>query len=203
MNPMSASSRELFACIRPSARLHSRIASSLVSSLEILMHTKLICAASLALLLGACTKKAVYAPPSPPNKELLIGKWKTDSPTLFVLGYDFAADGSVKTHIHGLKEPIPAHFTWNGERAIDVEYKPEDQKKLKEAAKVYKDWVRAEAKNKKEGAVSGRAEASMLGRVPDDPPVKETFNVSLTEKPQVTLTLRTSDGGSTIFDKAE
>lgn len=164
------------------------------------MHAKILPAAILALLLGACSpKKNAPQPPPPPDKQALIGKWKSPGQDHFILGYDFASDGTLKTKIHGLDKPVPARFTWIDDRSIELEYSADALKTLKAAAEEYKKWVKEVIKK---GERSGRAEGSMLSEVAKDMPAKETLRVNIAGKPAMLVLIR-EEGGSVHYDREE
>src|SRR5690242_14510062 len=107
---------------------------------------------SLTLFLGGCSTKGGgkgQAPP-PPNKELLKGKWKSETDAPFLTRYEFDADGTVKITFQGMKEPIKARYTWSSDRTVDVEY-PKDEairKEYESAAKAYKENVQRRIEKK-------------------------------------------------------
>jgi hypothetical protein len=103
------------------------------SSLEIFMRAKLVLVGGLALLLGSCAG-ARQAPP-PLKKEPLLGKWKNSSSTQFVAGYKFSDDATARVTIKGMQQPILAHYTWSGDRSLDLEYQvPEEVQQAYQAA---------------------------------------------------------------------
>lgn len=164
------------------------------------MRAKLLLVGGMALLLGACSANVSHAPP-PVNKQLLAGKWKNSSDTLFVTGYEFAEDGSMKMTVKGMKEPVAGRYAWSGDRTLEVKYKTEAdiQKAFQEAAKAYKDDVKARIKS---GQLSDRAGPSILGTVPDDLPPEVTFKASFSEKPRL-LILVNESGASQTFEPKE
>src|SRR5262249_26025845 len=168
------------------------------------MHAKLPLVAMLALSLAACsgnpTKSNSNAPP-PPDKKLLAGKWKNKSDMQMTAGYEFADDGACKVSIKGMKDPIPGHYSWSGDRDLNLEYHPaaDAQEKYKTAVKAYKDDV---AEQIKSGKLPDRAGPSILSAVRDEWPAKETFRVAISDQPRQLML--TPEGGATlIFEKAE
>jgi hypothetical protein len=163
------------------------------------MRAKNLVVCGLALLLGACSGGNNHAPP-PLNKQLLTGKWRSESDIQLIEGYDFADDGTVKVAIQGMKEPVSAHYAWSGERMLDLEY-PEAadvRKAYSKAAKAYKDGLAARVKS---GDLPDKALGPMSGAVPDELPPKETLQVSLSEKPRL-LMLTNPSGTSQKFNGA-
>jgi hypothetical protein len=154
----------------------------------------------LALILGSCSKKGGVHAPAPPNKELLRGKWKNESPAHFLTNYDFNEDGTVKMAFVGVKQPVTGRYTWSGERTVDVDYpkEAEVQHEYEKAAKAYKHDVETKIENKK---LSDRAGPSMLGIVPDKLPEKETLTVSITD-PKFLILIR-EDNTTLKFNKVD
>jgi hypothetical protein len=154
----------------------------------------------LALFVGACSANVGHAPP-PLNKQLLTGKWKNSSDTQFVTGYEFAEDGTLKMIVQGMEQPVPARFTWSGERTLDMEFKvPEDiQRAYQAAAKAYKDQVRDRIKS---GQLTDRAGPGMLSMVPDELPAEESLQVGLSDQPRL-LILARANGVSQTFEQAD
>jgi hypothetical protein len=168
------------------------------------MRAKLSLVAVLALVLAACSgnpsKSNSNAPP-PVDKKLLAGKWKNSSDANLIAGYEFADDRAFKVSIKGMKDPIPGHYSWSGDRELTLEYHPaaDAQEKYKTAAKAYKDDV---AEQIKSGNLPDRAGPSILSTVRDEWPAKETFRVAISDKPR--LLMLTPEGGATLtFEKAE
>ncbi len=165
------------------------------------MRAMLLLIGSLALFLGACTtrKGESHAPP-PLDQSQLTGKWKYDSETSFLAGYDFAADGTMKMKIRGMKDPVPGKYAWTGERTVDVEYSQEaDVKKAYEAAaKAFRDDVEQRVKNKE---LDGRAGSGMLVVVKDKLPDKESFRVAVSGGNFLILTRK--DGSEMKFDRVD
>jgi hypothetical protein len=164
------------------------------------MRTKLLLVAGLALLLGACSRK-VNTPPPPLNKQLLIGLWKNSSDVPLVAGYEFAEDGTLKVTIRGMTQPVLAHYTWSGDRTLNLEYKapPEVQQAYRSAVQAFKDGIRDRIKN---GTMPERAGPSILGSVRDELPDSETLQVGIAEKPPL-LILSDAEGTSQSYDKLD
>jgi hypothetical protein len=133
---------------------------------------------------------------------LVVGKWKHPSPVQFITGYEFAKDGSARVTIRGMKEPIPAHYTWSGDRTLDLEYRaPADvQKAYKAAAKAYKAGLR---KRVKKGDMPEKALGPMSDAVPDELPAGETFQVGLSERPRLLILTNKKTGGSQDYEQAD
>ena len=164
------------------------------------MRAKFLLVGGLTLLLGACSPKVSHAPP-PINKQLLTGKWKNSSEAEFISGYEFAEGGNMKMTIKGMKEPVTGSYAWSGDRTLDVKFKTEaDAKKaFQEAAKAYKDDVKARIKA---GQLTDRAGPSILGAVPDELAPEVTFKASFSEKPRL-LILVNESGVSQTFEPVE
>jgi hypothetical protein len=164
------------------------------------MRAKLLPAAGLALLLGACGGKGSQGPP-PLNKQLLTGKWKNTAELSLVSGYEFAGDGTLKMNVRGMERPVPGRFTWGADHDLELKYEGDDDvKKAHQAAvKAYKDQVQDRVKK---GTLPERAAPSILGAVRDELPAGETFRVGLPESGR-TLVLTDSGGGAQRFEKAE
>jgi hypothetical protein len=159
----------------------------------------------LALFLGACwgcggAGQGGHAPP-PPNKQLLTGKWKNASDAQFLVGYDFADDGTVKVAVRGMGQPVRGRYTWSGERTLDLEFpaEAEVQQAYRAAAKAYRDNLEERVKA---GTLLDRALPGMLAEAPTELPAKETFRVSLTDQPRLLL-LIDDRGTSHTFEPAE
>src|SRR5713226_2614774 len=92
-------------------------------SSEAFMRVKLLLIGVLAVVVGACsrTSSGTNAPP-PLDKKLLTGKWKNNSDSQFITGYEFAEDGALKVTILGLGSPLVGRHAWSGERTLDLEY---------------------------------------------------------------------------------
>jgi hypothetical protein len=163
------------------------------------MRAKLLLVGGLALLLG-CSGGGGHAPP-PLNKQLLSGKWKNSSEAQLVSGYEFADDGTVKLTVLGREQPLTGHYTWSGERTLDLEY-PEAgdvRQAYKEAAKAYKDQVNQRIKDKK---LSDRAGPAILAAIRDELPARETVRVAISDQPRL-LILTGEGGASQTFEKGE
>ncbi|HEY1858755.1 MAG TPA: hypothetical protein VGG61_00260 [Gemmataceae bacterium] len=166
------------------------------------MRVKLLFFGVLALLVGACspTSTGTNAPP-PLDKHLLTGKWKNDSESQLVQGYEFAEDGALKVTILGMDAPLAGRYAWNGERTIGMEFQlaPEVGQAYEAAAKAYKDNVMDQIKT---GKLSDRAGPSILGTVHDQWPTSETLKVALSEKPPL-LILGNDAGFTQHFNKVD
>src|ERR1700719_3551975 len=103
------------------------------------MRTKLLFLTTLALGMGACSGSVSHGLP-PLDKQLLAGKWKTNSDGQFIAGYEFADDGAVKVNVRGMALPISGRYTWSAERTLELEYTAaeEIQQAYEAAAKAYK-----------------------------------------------------------------
>jgi hypothetical protein len=152
------------------------------------------------VLLPGCSGGVGHAPP-PLNKELLVGKWKNSAEGQFIAGYEFAGDGTVKMTVLGREQPLPAHYTWSGERTLDLEFpeQAEVRQAYQAAAKAYKDQVQEKVKAKQ---LPDRAAPSMLAAVRDELPAQETVRVAISEQPRL-LILTSESGASQTFEKAE
>lgn len=156
--------------------------------------------ASLGLFVGACSSKGggkTHAPP-PLDKDLLMGKWKRESSVLFLAGYEFAADGTVKISFLGMKQPIKGHYTWSGDRAVNVEY-PQDEgvrKDYEAAAKAYKEDVKKKLETKE---YSERAGPTLLRSVAEKLPEKERLGVGISD-PKYLILVR-EDSSNMTFQK--
>ena len=139
------------------------------------MPAKLLFAGCLALLLAGCSAKVSHAPP-PLNQKALAGKWTSASTESFLLGYDFADDGTFTMTIAHMERPVPGQYAWSGERDLDLDYQvtPEVREAYDAAVKAYKE---------KANALPGMARPSMLRLVRDELPAKETLLVGISEKP--------------------
>jgi hypothetical protein len=154
------------------------------------MRTKVLLIGILALVLGACTeKRSAPTPPPLPDKTLLPGKWKNSSENQFLTGCEFDKDGGVKLMFWGMKEAVPGRYTWSSERTVDLEYSKEAdvQQAYEAAAKAYKKDINDRIKQKK---VDGRAGPTLLGRVADKLPDKETFSVGIVDPKLLVLSRR-------------
>jgi hypothetical protein len=166
------------------------------------MRAKFLLFAVLALLPGACsgTGSDNRAPP-PIDRELLAGKWKSNSESQIVAGYEFGADGALKVTIRGMEQPVVGRYAWNGERTLGLEYEvtADVQQAYEAAAKAYKDDV---ADRIKAGKLPDRAGPSMLAAVRDKWPAGETFQVAISEKPRLLMLTREGEGTQT-FEKTD
>ena len=145
------------------------------------MAAKLLLAAGLALLLAGCSPRVSHPPP-PLNQKALAGKWTSAAPESFVLGYDFADDGTFTMTIAQMERPVPGHYAWSGERDLDLDYEvtPGVREAYDAAVKAYKE---------KADKLPGMARPSMLRLVRDEVPAKETFRVGISEKsPELIMT---------------
>ena len=158
------------------------------------MAAKLLLAGGLALLLACCAGKVSHAPP-PLNKQLLTGKWKSASGDAFLLGYDFADDGTFQMTIWHMDRPVPGRYAWAGERDLELDYRetPEVRRAYEAALKAYREKVEA---------MPGLARPSMLRPVRDELPAKETLRAGLSEKPPL-LILTREDGFSQTLERAD
>ena len=154
----------------------------------------------LALLLGACSRKVSHAP-APLHKEWLAGKWKSSSDTQFIAGYEFTDDGKLKMSLRGLKRPVRGHYTWSGERTLDMEYSADFQEAYRAAARAYKKQVKDRIRA---GELPDRAAPGMLGAVSDDLPAKETFRVAISESAEPRLLILNKEtGASQQFEQVD
>jgi hypothetical protein len=158
------------------------------------MRAKLLLAGSLALFLAGCPAKVSHPPP-PLNKQALTGKWKAPSPEAFVLGYDFADDGTFTMTVSHMERPVPGRYAWGGERDLDLDYQltPEIRQAYDSAVKAYK---------AKANELPPMARPSMLRLARDELPERETYRVGISEKPPL-LILTTSDWVSQNYQKEE
>jgi hypothetical protein len=163
------------------------------------MRVKLLLVGGLALLLGSCSAGGGSHAPPPLKKELLTGKWKTSTDTLFIAGYEFADGGAMKMNIRSMKQPITGTYAWDGDRSLRLKYDlpPDVRKAYDEAAKAFKDDVvkKIEAKT-----LPDKAGPSLLGSVPDELPVEETVQVGISEKPPL-LFLSTLKSGQQTYER--
>jgi hypothetical protein len=167
------------------------------------MRTTFLLIGTLALAFCACSdKRSAPTPPPLPDKTLLPGKWKNNSQNQFLTGYEFDKDGGVKVMFWGMKEAIPGRYTWSSDRTVDLEYsKTADiQQAYEAAAKAYKDDINDRIKQKK---LDGRAGPSLLGRVADKLPDKETFSVGITDPKYLVLSRRGGAPLTAEFEKAD
>jgi hypothetical protein len=163
------------------------------------MRGKFLLLTGLALLLGSCFGGGT--PPPPLKKDLLTGKWKNSSDLLFVSGCEFAADGTAKLTMQGMEQPVAAHYSWSGDRTIDVQYTEaaDVREAYRKAAAAYKAEVSAKVKA---GTLPDKAEAGILGMVRDELPAKETLKVAIAERPP--LLILTNDNSVTLtFSRVE
>jgi hypothetical protein len=170
------------------------------------MRVKTLLIAGIVLALGACSnygdkgsRISSYAV-VPLDKTLLTGKWKNVSDVQFLIGYEFSADGAMKTTFRGMKEAVPGRYTWTGERTLEVEHSKmaDVQQAYETAAKAYKDDV-ANRVNKKK--LDGRAGAGMMKAVADKLPTKEVFCVGISNPRFLVLTRE--DGATVNFEKED
>jgi hypothetical protein len=174
-----------------------RTRRSLVGGLILLLAAS---AGVVAWLLVANAGGNVHAPPSL-NRQLLTGAWKNNAPALFVTGYEFADDGTLKVTIRGMEQPLVGRYAWTGDRSLQLEFQasPEGRQAYKAAAKGYKDQVKARIQA---GDLYERAGPSMLGDVADELPAMQTFQVALSEQPPL-LILNNDSGGTQTFVRPE
>jgi hypothetical protein len=160
------------------------------------MRAKPLFVLGLALFLGACSPKVNRAPP-PLNKQLLTGKWKNTSDEQIIAGYEFGEDGTLKVTVRGMGQPVLAHYAWNGERTLGVDYQApaEVQQAYKATAKAFKDGVRDRIRTGKLPAVAG---PSVLGAVRDELPASETVRVALEENPPFLILDRENSTSETL-----
>jgi hypothetical protein len=166
------------------------------------MRVKLLLIGVLALVVGACsrTNSGTNAPP-PLDKKLLTGKWKNNSDSQFISGYEFAEDGTLKVTLVGMGPSLVGRHSWSGERTLDLEYQltPDVQQAYEAAAKAYKDDVEERIKT---GKLDSHAGPSILGTVRDKWPATETIKVSFNEKPRQFM-VEGEGGFKQTFDKAD
>jgi hypothetical protein len=164
------------------------------------MQAKLLLVGALALLLSSCSGGVTHPPP-PLDKKLLTGKWKAGSDSAFISGYEIAEDGTAKMNVRGMGQPVPARYTWSGERTLSLEYEaaPDVQQAYKAAAKAYKDDI---MEGIKAGKLNERAGPSILSAVEDELPPRETLQVGLSAQPRL-LILGREGGASQTFELAE
>jgi hypothetical protein len=158
------------------------------------MRAKLLLAGTLALLLAGCSGRVSHAPP-PLNKQALTGKWRSPAPESFILGYDFADDGTFTMTVWHMDRPVAGRYAWSGERDLDLDYQvtPEVRQAYEAAVKAYKEKV---------NDLPGLARPSMLRLVRDELPARETVRVGISEtRPELILT--PDNGMSQNFLKAE
>jgi hypothetical protein len=158
---------------------------------------------ALLLLLGGCTSKPQQAPPPPVKKELLTGKWKSDSEAKVLAGYEFTTDGKFKLIVKGMKQQVPGSYRWSDDRVLELSYQdtPADVKQeFKDVIKAFKDDVKARVKAKK---ISDRAEGGLLNSAPDELPPKETYQVAIAEKPTLLILTSTEKGDKQTFEKLD
>jgi hypothetical protein len=156
----------------------------------------------LVLLLPACSGgKSGHAPP-PLKKELLAGKWNNSSDALFLLGYEFAEDGTAKATFKGMKQPVPARYTWTGDRTLELKYQagPKVRQAYKQAARAYKDDLKAKVKAKK---LSDKAGPSMAAAVQAELPAREEFRVAISEKPPRLILTEEESGAKHEFEQED
>jgi hypothetical protein len=164
------------------------------------MRAKLLLVSGLALLLGSCTGGGGHAPP-PLHKDWLAGKWQNDSTVHFISGCEFGDDGAAKVTFQKMEHPVAAHYTWTGDRALDLEYQaPADvQQAYNAAAKAYKVEL---VESSKSGKIYERAVPSLSAAAPDELPAKETLQVAISEEPRM-LFLTDSSGTKLTFKKVD
>jgi hypothetical protein len=166
------------------------------------MRAKLLLLGGLSLLVGACTAKVNHAPPTF-DHELLIGKWQNRA-DLFVTGYEFAKDGSLTMSVKGMDKPIPGHYSWNGERALELQYQlsPDMQKAYQAAVKAYKDGVTEGIQSKR---IPDRAGPGMLSAARHELPAKETLRASIStaEKPHLLMLTDETSGNTMTLERVE
>jgi hypothetical protein len=164
------------------------------------MRARFLFVAGMALLLSSCSGGGSHSLP-PLDKKLLTGKWKATSDSPFMAGREFAEDGTMRTTIQGMEQPLSGRYTWDGDRTLDLEYQdgPDVQKAYRAAAKAYKEGVmnRIQA-----GSLPDRAGPSILSTVRDEPPARETLRVGISDRPRL-LILSGEDGGPQTFEKAD
>jgi hypothetical protein len=164
------------------------------------MRAKFLVVAGVALFLSSCGGGGNPAPP-PIDKKLLAGKWKSTSDFPFIVGYEFAEDGTMKTTVRGMDKPAPGRYSWGGERTLNLEYDAKDdvRQAYQAAVKAYQKEVEDRIKG---GKLDSRAGPSILGAVPDALPTNETFRVGMSEKPRL-LILNNDSGVSQTLEKAD
>jgi hypothetical protein len=168
------------------------------------MRALLLAVGGLVLVLAGCsnTGGGSHSPP-PVKKELLPGKWKNISEAAFFTGYDFAEDGSLKMHVHGMEKPFAGHFSWTVDHKLVVELKktPEAEKEFRKAASAFKEHINKRIADK---TLSDKAGPSWLSSVPDELPGKISFKASLSEQPKdkpALLIVSTEELGEQTFEK--
>ncbi|HZV04839.1 MAG TPA: hypothetical protein VE999_07130 [Gemmataceae bacterium] len=141
--------------------------------------TFLVLIGSLVLFQGACSSKK-ETPPPPLNKELLMGKWKFPTGTLFLLGYEFGSDGTLKMKVQGIKQPITCQYTWSGDRSVQVEYPKEAEVRqaYEAAAKTYKNKIEEDVKN---SVMDAKIASGLINGLVETLPDKETFTVGISD----------------------
>jgi hypothetical protein len=164
------------------------------------MQAKLLLVGALALVLCSCSAGVSHAPP-PLDKKLLTGKWKSVSDFPFIAGYDFSEDGTLQIAVRGMGQPVPARYTWSGERTLSLEYQAaaDVQQAYKAAAKAYKAEVTDRIQT---GKLSDRAGPSILGTVQDELPADESVLVGISDQPRL-LIIGRENGASLTLEKAD
>jgi len=144
------------------------------------------------LSLGGCSSNKP-TPPPPPKKELVVGKWKTPSDALFLQGFEFSEDGTMKMMYNGMKKPIMGKFTWTDERSMEVEYEKEAKARqdYEAAAEAYKNKITEDMEKQTMDPKIGQG---MLGGLVDKLPDKEIFRVGISD-PRYLVLVR---GGATL-----
>jgi hypothetical protein len=175
----------------------------MVHSEEVSMRTMVLLMGILALALGACSdKRSSSTVPPLPDKTLLPGKWKNNMQNHFLTGCEFDEDGGVKVMFWGMKGAVLARYTWSSERTVDMEYSKEAdvQQAYEAAAKAYRNDINDRIKQKK---LDRRAGPTLLGRVANKLPEKETFSVGIADPKFLVLSRR---GGAPLtlqFEKED
>jgi hypothetical protein len=166
------------------------------------MRATLLLVGGVGLLVGACSDKGgkggpAPTPPPPLNKQLLAGEWKSVSEVLFIAGFEFGEDGTMKMIVRGMDKPVPGRYTWSGERTLSLQYQAADVRKAyQEAARAYRDQVK---KNVEARKLYERAAPSLMAAARDELPTEEKFQVSIAEQPRL-LILINQDGSSLQFE---
>jgi len=132
---------------------------------------------------------------------LLSGTWKNESTALFVVAYEFAADGALKVTVQGMGQPLDGRYSWTGDRTLQMDFQasPDVRQAYRVAAKAYKDQLKDKIQA---GKLYERAGPPMAAAVRDELPATETFQVGLSEQPLL-LILINENGLSQTFEKED
>jgi hypothetical protein len=138
------------------------------------------------LFLGACSNKQPGVAPPPPKKELVVGKWKTSSDSLFLQGFEFGEDGKMELLYKGMKKPITGRYTWSDERNVEVEYEKDEgaRQDYEAAAKMYRDQLQEDVDHQRlDQKIAGGLRSGLVDKLPD----KEVFRVGINDPKYLNL----------------